>query len=145
MTFFKRIFAALLNLGKWVCNSDTDVTEDSNKLVNVEEVYVLTATINSNYVDGLERGPQCVTWYFLAKIENGEYYELFSGLKLEKERDCHGDWYCISNYNIPYVTKEEPLRKYLRDDCKIKMVNLQSLFDFITIKNVESSLSQFNN
>jgi len=33
---------------------------------------------------GFAWGPSCVTWYFLVKVENNEYHELFAGKKIEK-------------------------------------------------------------
>ena len=37
---------------------------NSSMLVNVEDVYVATATITSSHNDGSGWGPRCVTWSF---------------------------------------------------------------------------------
>lgn len=101
-------------------------------LVNVEDVYVVTTTITSSYNDGTGCGPRCVKWYFLAKLENNEYFELFAGKKLEKDLVC-------VKFDTPYIEKVEPLTEYLCVNHK-KHINIQLLFDFITNMNVKNSL-----
>lgn len=63
-----------------------------------------------------------VTMYFLAKREKGEYYELFSGKKLEKEEQPK-DGFLVQNFDTPYVEKAEPLKMYLKNPNKTKMLN----------------------
>lgn len=112
---------------------------NSSMLVNVEDVYVATATITSSHNDGSGWGPRCVTWYFLVKLENNEYHELFAGKKIEKEEDTHKDDMVVANFDTPYIEKLKPLTEYLRDKSK-KEMNIQLLFDFITNMNVLNSL-----
>ena len=111
-------------------------------LVNVEDVYVAKTTITSSHNDGTGCGPICVTWYFLVKLENNEYHELFAGKKIEKEEDTHKDDMVVANFDTPYIEKIEPLTEYLRDKSEKKM-NIQLLFDFITNMNVLNSLGAF--
>ena len=108
-------------------------------LVNVEDVYVAKTTITSSHNDGSGWGPRCVTWYFLVKLENNEYHELFAGKKIEKEEDTHKDDMVVANFDTPYIEKLKPLTEYLRDKSEKKM-NIQLLFDFITNMNVLNSL-----
>ena len=126
MNFFKRK-AAQMNL---------------TTLVNVEDVCVATTTITSSYNDATGLGPRTVTWYFLVKLENNDYYELFTGKKIEKEEDTHKDDMVFANFDTPYIEKIEPLTEYLRDKSEKKM-NIQLLFDFITNMNVLNSLGAF--
>ena len=112
-------------------------------LVNVEDVYVATTNITSSYNDGTGCGPICVTWYFLVKLENNEYHELFAGKKLEKGEDNHKDGVISANFDTPYIEKIEPLTEYLRDKSEKKM-NIQLLFDFITHMNVLNSIGAFD-
>ena len=80
--------------------------------------------------------------YFLAKCEDGEYYELFSGKKLEKEKQPE-DGFLLQTFDTPYVKKAEPLTKYLKDPNKMT-IDIQSLFDFITYMNVLGSIGAFD-
>ena len=115
---------------------------NSSTLANVEDVYVAKTTITSSHNDGTGCGPQCVTWYFLVKLENNEYHELFAGKKLEKEKDIHKDDMVIAYFDTPYIEKIEPLTYYLRDKSQ-KKIDIQLLFDFITNMNVLNSLGAF--
>lgn len=114
----------------------------TNKMVNVDEIFVATTEIIASYRTGDGCSPMCVTWYFLAKFENNEYYELFSGKKLEKEEDTHEKDSVFAEFDTPYIKKTEPLKEYLRDENKKKM-DIQLLFDFITTMNVMNSLGAF--
>lgn len=113
-----------------------------NTNVKVADVYVVTSMIISSHNDGNGFGPMCVTMYFLAKCENGEYYELFSGKKLEKEKQPE-DGFLSQTFNTPYVKKAEPLNQYLRNQKKVT-IDIQSLFDFITQINVLGKLGAFS-
>ena len=115
---------------------------NSSMLVNVEDVYVATATITSSHNDGSGWGPRCVTWYFLVKLENNEYHELFFFFFIEKEEDTHNDDMVVASFDTPYIEKIKPLTEYLRDKSEKKM-NIQLLFDFITNMNVLNSLGAF--
>lgn len=110
-----------------------------NSIVKVDDIHVITSQIISSYLDGSGGGPYCVTMYFLAKHIDNEYYELFSGKKLEKEKEPK-DGVLSQSLDTPYVKKAEPLKKYLRNPNKAT-IDIQSLFDFITIMNVDNRLS----
>ena len=115
-------------------------TIDAN--VNVADVYVVTARIVSSYNNGHGCSPMCVTMYFLAKCEKGEYYELFSGTKLEREKQPEGG--CLfRSFDTPYVKKVEPLTEFLVNPKK-KTISIQSLFSFITNTNVMGRLGAFS-
>jgi hypothetical protein len=105
-----------------------------NASVKVADVSVVTSMIISSHNDGTGGGPMCVTMYFLARHEDGEYYELFSGKKLEKESQNDSS---TKSLDTPYVLKAEPLKNYLKDE----KIDIQSLFDFITLLNVEKRFS----
>lgn len=113
-----------------------------NANVKVADVHVVTSMIISSHNDGTGAGPKCVTMYFLAKCEDGEYYELFCGKKLEKEKEPE-EGFLSQTFDIPYVKKAEPLTKYLRNPNKVK-IDIQSLFNFITDMNVLSKLGVFS-
>lgn len=113
-----------------------------NANVKVADVQVVTSMIISSHNDGTGGGPMCVTMYFLAKCEDGEYYELFSGKKLEKEKQPE-DGFLFQTFDTPYVKKAEPLTKYLRNPNKVT-IDIQSLFNFITQMNVLGKLGAFS-
>ena len=108
-------------------------SKSSNVLVN--DVYVSKVIFTSCYGDGYGAGPLCVNFYLLTKLENDEYYELFSGKKLEMEKDCHQDGFIFKNFNTIYIEEVRPLREYLIDASSTS-VSIQSLFDFIVNYNV---------
>ena len=137
MAFFKR--KASTNPSTLVNVEDVVVAKTT---VNVEEVYVAKTTITSSYNDGAGWGPQCATWYFLVKLENNEYHELFAGKKIEKVEDTHKDDMVVANFNTPYIEIIVPLTEYQRDKSE-KEMNIQDLFDFITNMNVLNSLGAF--
>lgn len=64
---------------------------------------------------------------FLAKCEAGEYYELFSGKKFEREERTKSG-FVVRTFDTPYVKKAEPLTKYLKDKSK-KEFDIQQLSD----------------
>lgn len=101
--------------------------------VNVDDVYVVTAIVLSGVNDG--GGVRRVTMYFLATAEGGNYYELFSGTKLERKNYMHDG--CKTD--TPYVQFVESYRMY-RKDCRQTRVSLKELFNFITGLNVLSKL-----
>ena len=105
-----------------------------NSKVKVDDIYVISSLIISSYDDGTDDGPYTVTMYFLAKCINNEYYELFSGKKLEKESQNDSS---TKSLDTPYVLKAEPLKNYLNTN----KIDIQSLFDFITLFNVEKRFS----
>lgn len=111
-----------------------------NVNLNVADVYVVTSMIISSHNDGIGHVHRSVTMYFLAKCEDGEYYELFSGKKLEKEKQPK-DGFLSKAFDTPYIKKTEPLNKYLR---KKATIDIQSLFDFILQMNVLEELGFFS-
>ena len=113
------------------------------KTINVEKVYVATTNITSSYHNATVGSPMCITWYFLARLENTEYHELFSDKKIEKEENLHKNGVVTASFDTPYITKIEPLKEYLKD-IKAKTIDTQLLFDFITKMNVLSTISAFN-
>ena len=119
-----------------------NASTNSSTLVNVKDVYVATTTITSSYNDGSGMGPRCVTWYFLIKLENNEYHELFSGKKIERNEDTHNEDVSVAHFDTPYIEKTEPLTKFLRDKSK-KEMEIQLLFDFITNMNVMNFMGEF--
>ena len=98
-------------------------TVDAN--VKVADVYVITSMIISSYNDGTGCGHMFVTMYFLARREDGEYYELFSGKKIEKDNRPK-DGFLVQNFDTPKST-----------------IDIQCLFDFITNMNVLNTLGAF--
>ena len=110
-----------------------------NTLVNIKDVYVAKTTIILSYNDGTGCGPRCVTWYFLVKLKNNEYHELFAGKKIEKEEDTHKNGKVFKNFDVPYIEKVEPLTEYQRDNSEKKM-DIQLLMDFITNMNILNSI-----
>ena len=113
-----------------------------NANVKVADVYVVTSEIISSYDDKTGGGPRCVTMYYLARCEYGEYYELFSGKKLEKEKQPKNDFLSLT-FDTPYVKKAKPLIEYLRNPNKVT-IDIQALFDFITQMNVLCQLGAFS-
>jgi len=113
-----------------------------NAKVKVADVQVVTSMIISSHNDGTGGGPMCVTMYFLAKCEDGEYYELFSGKKLEEEKQPE-DGFLLQTFDTIYVKKAESLKNYLSNQ-NIKIIDKQSLFDFITNMNVLGKLGAFS-
>lgn len=109
--------------------------------VKVADVYVVTSMIISSNDDGTGRVHKCINMYFLAKCKDGEYYELFFGKKLEKERQPK-DGFLLQKFDIPYVKKAEPLKKYLKNQNKVT-IDAKSLFDFITLVNAWGNLDAF--
>lgn len=80
----------------------------------------------------------CVNMYFLAKCKDGEYYELFSGRKLENKKQPE-DGFLLQTFDTPYVKESEPLSNYLKNSNQVT-IDIQSLFDFITHMNVLDKL-----
>lgn len=109
--------------------------------VDVADVSVVTAVIISSYRDEKFGSPMCVKMFFLATYKDGEYHELFSGKKLEKNASENG---VVSGiFDTPYVEKIEPLTQYMTESEK-KRINIQLLFDFITNMNVLNNLGAFS-
>lgn len=100
--------------------------------VEVENVWVVKTIMILSRNDGKGCGPESVVeWYFLAKIKDGEYYEFFSGKKLEEE--IRNDMR-IKILDTPYIKETKPLKEYSGDFEK--KVGFQDLFEFITRVNI---------
>ena len=112
-----------------------------NSIVKVADINVVACEIVSSYNDRDSGSPCSVTMYFLAKCIDNEYYELFSGKKLEKEKKPEDGVLSLS-FDIPYIKKEEPLKKYLRNQNEVT-IDTHSLFDFITNMNVLGILGAY--
>lgn len=112
-----------------------------SKTVKVEDVFVITAMIISscNYDRG--SGPKDVTMYFLATCNGNEYYELFSGKKLDKEEQTSEDGVSCHDFDTPYVKKAEALKNYLSNPNMIT-IDIQTLFTFITHINMSNYLKK---
>ena len=82
----------------------------------------------------------CITWYFLATKQEDKYYELFSDINIMEEKDTHANGIVEKEFDKPYITEIEPLRKYMMDK-KAKKIKKQILFDFITMMNVDNVLN----
>ena len=109
--------------------------------VKVSDVYVITALVILSYKFGTACGPQCVTMYFLAKRKHGEWYELFSGKKLETEKQSV-EGAKVQMFDTPYVQTAKPLTNYIIDPYDTVM-DIQSLFAFITRMNALGMLGAF--
>lgn len=105
-----------------------------------KNLYLLTTEIISNYNDGSGLGPRYITEKYLATKKCGNFYELFSRVKIEKEEDTHDKGCCCKNFNEPYIVKVEPLTDYVRDPNK--KLSLDLLFAFITEVNTENRLAE---
>jgi len=108
-------------------------------VLKVDEIFLATTYIISSYNDGTGCGPKEVKWYLLVTEQNGEYYEIFSDKKIQKELDTHKDGIVCANFDTPYIIQTAPLREYLQDENQ-KDIKLQLLFDFITLMNVQATL-----
>ena len=109
---------------------------NKSKLVDVASVFVVKTRITSNYNDGTGLGPRAAVFmYFLATNKGNDYFELFSGKKLEMSENTHRNGMIIENFNTPYITKIEYLKEYLKDES-IKSVTSDALCTFITNLNV---------
>ena len=104
------------------------------------QLYVVKTEIISNYNDGTGFGPQYVTRYFLAKKENNEYYELFSGELLKLEIDGHYKGAVCLNFDVPYIVEVKPISEYSGS----KKFTDSELFYFITRMNTLNALGAFD-
>lgn len=99
----------------------------------VSDLFLVTAEIISSYNDGNGAGPRAAQKvYFAAVKENDSYYELFSNVELKKEEDG-------KTFNIPYITKVEPLRSYVENE-EVKMMDETLLFYFILNFNLQGKI-----
>ena len=77
--------------------------------------------------------------YFLAKCDGNEYFELFSGTKLEKVPQPENG-IVSQSFNTPYIKKVEPFRQYLKYKNE-RFIDIQTLFEFITNMTVVNTLN----
>lgn len=113
--------------------------KDDTAKVEVQQVKVLTTEVISNYNDGSGLGPRVLTIYFLARENNGKYYELFSGVLIESYEET-GE-VNFANFNTPYIKEVEPLTNYLRNPDK-KMIEKHLLFGFILEMNIDENIRE---
>ena len=142
MNAIERFVYRIIRRSAW--KSTKGSSTNSNTLINVEDVYIATATIISSHDDDTGNGPKYVTWYFLVNIEDNVYCEFFSGKKLEKEENTHIHNVTCKKFDIPYIVKIEPVTEYLSTPYP-KQIDIQSLFDIITNLNVLNFLGVFDN
>lgn len=114
----------------------------TKKKFRTKDVRVATTRITSSYSDGSGNEPRFITWYFLVHKVRGEYYEIFSNRKIEKESDIHNDGITSQILDIPYIEKIEALSNYLVDPT-INIIDSKLLFDFILDMNIQSMFECF--
>lgn len=103
------------------------------------EMYLLTTTIVSSYDDGTGVGPRCVEQCYLAKMEDGKYYEIFSGVEI-KCADNSIEGYAFGEFDTPTIEKIEPFTKYVKNPNK--KLSTEKLFYFITMFNAAKIIEQ---
>lgn len=113
--------------------------KDDTTKVEVQQVKVLTTEVISSFNDGSGLGPRVLTIYFLARENNGKYYELFSGVLIESYEKT-GEL-TFANFNAPYIKEVEPLKKYLIKPNKKKIEN-HLLFGFILKMNIDETIRE---
>ena len=79
-----------------------------------KDIYLLLTEITSSHNDGRGFGPRYVKEYFLAYKEDEELYELFSGIRIEKEEDTHSDGCVFRHFDTPYITEVVPMTKCIK-------------------------------
>lgn len=113
--------------------------KDYTTKVEVQQVKVLTTEVISSFDDGSGLGPRVLTIYFLARENNGKYYELFSGVLIESYEKTGESTF--ANFNTPYIKEVEPLTKYLIKPNK-KMIEKHLLFGFILEMNIDETIRE---
>lgn len=102
------------------------------------EIYLLTTTIKSCYDDGTGIA-KSVEQYYLAKMEEGKYYEIFSGVEI-KCADSSTEGYVVGEFNTPTIKKIEPFTEYVKDPNK--KLSTENLFYFITTINAAKIIEE---
>ena len=111
------------------------VVDISDVPIVVKEVFVAKAEVVSSYNDGQGCGPRCVNMFFLVKVVDGKYHELFSNSKLDMESDCHHDGCCTRNFDTPYIEKIYRLTRFIKKGPNDKLT-IRELFQIINHLNV---------
>lgn len=111
----------------------------SNVDIDVELVHVAKANITSSYNDESGAGPRYVTMYFLTTCKDGNFYELFSGKKIETEESTHKGEVVALSFDTPYIVKTKTFKDFLKNP-KQKTIKKQELFSFIINLNVLNRL-----
>lgn len=101
---------------------------------NPKELYLLTTNIVSNYDDGKGFGPRYVEQYYLTKMKDNKYYEIFSNVEIKYEDDSTAGFIC-REFNTPMISKVEPFTEYVKDPNK--KLTTEEIFYFITMINVQ--------
>lgn len=111
--------------------------------IKIKTLYVAKAIIVSNHYDEEGFGPKCATYYFVVRQIKNQYYEVFSGKKIEMKGDTKKDSISCQKFDTPYIEEIEPLTKHLKDSKK-EVVSSIELFDFITNMNVLEFVGAFD-
>lgn len=102
---------------------------------NCSDIYVLAVSSISNLNVGPYYETKCISFYLLGLKKGNEYYELFSGAKLNNE---------CEKFCIPYIERVEPLQDYLSNP-KLTKIDSQLLFEFLSILNTNTILEMLSN
>lgn len=111
--------------------------------IKVKTLYVAKCIIVSSHYDGEGRGPKYAVYYFVVRKIRNQYYEVFSGKKIEMKEYPEKDGGSCKKFNTPYIEEIKPLTSYLKDSKK-EVVSSVELFDFITDMNVSEFIGVFN-
>ena len=103
------------------------------------DIYLLLTEITSSYNDGSGFGPQYVKEYFLAYKDGKDFYELFSGTRIEKEEDTHKAGCICKNFDTPYITEVVPMTKCVKKPEE--KITSDLLFTFLTDINTRLRIS----
>ena len=113
-------------------------TRCPSKLVNLDELYVAKIVWTTGYDNGKGSLGQDVTMFFLVTIRDFEYFELFSGVKLDEELSTSTE---TEYLDTPYIVHTEPLKKFFKTDQK--QIDLATLFNKIININIYHSFGAF--
>lgn len=82
-------------------------------MVKIADVWIVQAVISPSCSDEPSSkgtlAPGSIRFFFAATLESGDYYELFSGMKLQKLGENHIECY----FDTPYVKKADSLKSFL--------------------------------
>lgn len=114
--------------------------DTSKEKLVIRDILVARAEVVSSYNDGQGCGPMCDTLYFLVRVEEGRYRELFSDSRIATERECHHDGICTRSLDTPYIEKVFLLTKFLKRKGLNDKMTKSELFAFITHLNVLNNI-----
>ena len=116
----------------------------SDVRVTVNDVFVARAEVVSSYNDGQGCGPKYTTMYFLVKVVDGKYHELFTNRKLDLESECYHDGCCSRSFDKPYIEKVYVLTRFIKRRSSDKLT-IRELFDIIVHLNVLNDVGALDN